>query len=236
MKAHKTPKSLGFPGLRLGGCGGYFRAVTGDSFDGLPHAPATLRNRGPILDVLTRVLPREGTVLEIASGTGEHAAWFAERLPHIDWQPSEPDARLRQAIVGRAANTGLANLRPPLAIGAADPDWGVGVGAGGARIDAVVCINMTQVVPWPAIEGLFAGAARTLAPGGVLYVYGPFKRGGRHTSPGNAAFDDGIRAQNPEWGVRDADDLDALAKASGFAPAELVEMPANNLSLIYRKL
>ncbi len=213
--------------------------MTEDSFDGLPHAPATLRNRGPILDVLVRVLPREGAVLEIASGTGEHAAWFAERLSHIDWQPSEPDARLRQAIVGRAANAGLVNLRPPLAIRADDPDWGVGVGAGaaagGAGIDAVVCINMTQVAPWSAIEGLFTGAARTLEPGGVLYVYGPFKRGGRHTSPGNAAFDDGVRAQNPEWGVRDTDDLDTLAKANGFAPAELVEMPANNLSLIYRK-
>lgn len=211
--------------------------MTEDSFDGLPHAPATLRNRGPILDVLVRVLPREGTVLEIASGTGEHAAWFAERLSHIDWQPSEPDARLRQAIVGRAANAGLVNLRPPLAIRADDPDWGVGVGvaAGGAGIDAVVCINMTQVVPWSAIEGLFTGAARTLEPGRVLYVYGPFKRGGRHISPGNAAFDDGVRAQNPEWGVRDVDDLDTLATANGFAPAEVVEMPANNLSLIFRK-
>lgn len=205
--------------------------MTTPTIDGMPHAPATARNRGPILAVLTRRLPASGTVLEIASGTGEHATWFAARFGHLIWQPSEPDAALREAIAFRVEQSGLANLRPPIEIRAEEPDWNIAAG----DIAAITCVNMTQVVPWSAIEGLFAGAARVLAPGGLLYLYGPFMRRGRHTAKSNEAFDGALRQRNPDWGVRDIDDLDALAESAGLGPAEIVDMPADNFSLIYRK-
>ncbi len=205
--------------------------MTGPTTDGMPHAPATARNRGPILDVLAPLLPPSGTVLEIASGTGEHAVWFAGRVGHLTWQPSEPDAPLREAVAFRVEQSGLANLRPPVEIHAEEPDWNIAAG----DIAAVTCINMTQVAPWSAIEGLFAGAARVLAPGGLLYLYGPFRRGGRHTAKSNEAFDTTLRRRNPDWGVRDIDDLDALAKSASLGRAEIVDMPADNFSLIYRR-
>lgn len=200
-----------------------------EPLDGLPHAPATRRNRDPILAVLSRVLPEEGLVLEIASGTGEHIAWFAGRLPRLTWQPSEPDPELHAAVASRVSGANLPNLRPPLSIRAESADWGVD------RADAVLAFNMTQVSPWAATEGLFAGAARVLAPGGALVIYGPFRRAGRHTAASNAAFDAGLKRRDPAWGVRDTEALDALAAANGLDPDELVEMPANNLTIVYRR-
>jgi SAM-dependent methyltransferase len=205
--------------------------MTTPTTDGMPHAPATARNRGPILDVLAPLLPTSGTVLEIASGTGEHAVWFAAEIGHLTWQPSEPDPALRAAIAARVEMSGLANLGPPIEIHAEEPGWSIASG----DIAAIICINMTQVAPWSAIEGLFAGAMRVLNSGGLLYLYGPFRRGGRHTAKSNEAFDTALRQRNPDWGVRDIDDLDALAKSAGFGTAEIVPMPADNFSLIYRK-
>ena len=194
------------------------------------HAPATARNRAPILEVLRAVLPPEGRVLEVASGTGEHAAYFAPRLAPRLWLPSDPDPELRRSIAAHARQAGCAGLEPPLALDARDPDWPA------AEARAVVCINMIHIAPWAAAEGLVAGAGRLLAPGGVLYLYGPFKRDGAHTAPSNAAFDRSLRARDPAWGVRDLEAVAELAAAAGFGPAEAIEMPANNLSVVFRRL
>ncbi len=193
------------------------------------HAPATRRNRDPILGVLRRVLPRRGLILEIASGTGEHAVHFARHLPHLDWQPSDPDPEMRASIAAHAAACGVANLRVPLDIDAARSDWPV------ETADAVLCINMIHIAPWSCCVGLFAGAARVLAPYRVLVLYGPFRRDGRHTAPSNAAFDEALRRRDPRWGVRDLGEVTALAQDSGFALDEIVEMPANNLTVVFRR-
>ena len=192
-------------------------------------APATQRNRQPILEVLSRVLPGRGRVLEVASGSGEHAVWFAQHLRPLIWQPSDPDPAGRRSIEAHAADAGIATLDVPLDLDAAAADWPI------ACADAVVCINMTHIAPWRATEGLIAGAARILPPEGVLYLYGPYLRGGRHTAPSNAAFDASLRACNPDWGLRDIAALDRVAAAHGLAPSEVVDMPANNLSLIFIK-
>jgi hypothetical protein len=200
-----------------------------ESFDDARHAPATARNRDPILAVLRDVLPARGTVLEIASGTGEHAAYFAAAFPHLRWQPSDPDAEARQSIAAHAARTGLPNLLPPLILDASARLWPV------TAADALVSINMIHIAPWHAAEGLMAGAERLLPAGAPLYLYGPFRERGRHTAPSNAAFDDNLKARNPEWGVRDLDAVAALAKGHGLALANRVAMPANNLSVIFRR-
>lgn len=152
--------------------------------DARQYAPATARNREPIFQVLRKVLPARGHVLEISSGTGEHAVFFASGLPGLTWQPSDPDPAARASITAWAAAAALVNLRPALDIDARAPTWPV------ARADAVICINMLHIAPWEAALGLFAGAARILPTHGVLYFYGPFKRDGRHTAPSNAAFDE----------------------------------------------
>lgn len=203
--------------------------MAGDARDAKRYAPATERNRVPIRDVLARVLPARGLALEIASGTGEHAAFFAREFPALDWQPSDPDAANRASIAAWRDAAGLANLRPPVPLDATAADWGV------AAADAVLCINMIHIAPWAAAAGLAAGAGRLLPPGGLLFLYGPFKRGGRHTAPSNEAFDESLRRQNPDWGVRDLDAVAALAGEHGFALAETVAMPANNLSLVFRR-
>jgi SAM-dependent methyltransferase len=192
--------------------------------------PATARNREPILAVLRGVLPEAGTVLEIASGSGEHVTQFARAFPHLVFQPSDPNAECRASVDAWAAHEGLANIRPAAALDvtAAAP-WPL------AQAGAVICINMIHIAPWAAAEGLMAGAARLLAPGGALYLYGPYQRGGAHTAPSNAAFDAGLRAQNPAWGVRNLEDVAGLAARAGFVPPEIIPMPANNLSLIFRK-
>lgn len=192
------------------------------------HASAIERNRAPILSVLRHLLPPGATVLEIASGTGEHAAYFAEHLPGVTWQPSDPDPGLRESIAAWAAGA-PGTILPPLAIDATAPRWPI------ERADAVVCINMIHIAPWAAAEGLFRGAARLLPARAPLFLYGPFKIGGQHTAPSNAAFDRGLRAQDPGWGVRDLDDVEALADTHGFALVETVSMPANNLSVIFRR-
>jgi SAM-dependent methyltransferase len=192
-------------------------------------APAAERNAEPILAVLRDVLPERGTVLEIASGTGQHAVHMARALPEITWQPTDPDADARASIAAWVADVQLPNLRPPLALDVTGA-WPID------RADAVVCINMIHISPWSATEALFAGAARVLPPGGLLYTYGPYRFHGSFTAPSNAAFDADLRARNPDWGVRDVDDLQAAATAAGYHLERTVSMPANNHSLIFRLL
>jgi SAM-dependent methyltransferase len=192
-------------------------------------APSALRNRDPILAVLQGVLPAAGTVLEIASGTGQHSAYFAPHFPALAWQPTERDAASLPSIAAWAAASGAANIRPPRVLDVAEPDWGVD------GVTAILCLNMIHIAPWSAAEALLAGAGRVLTTGGLLYLYGPFKRGGRHTAPSNAAFDADLRRRDPAWGVRDLDDVARAAAAHGLALAEIVEMPANNLSVVFRR-
>jgi hypothetical protein len=202
--------------------------MTGPSGDGALTAPAVARNREPILAVLRQVLPTQGTVLEIASGSGEHAVHFAAGLPYLTWQPADVDPDALRSITAYRAAARLPNLLPPLALDAAAPDWPV------TRADAVVSINMIHIAPWSAAQGLMAGAERILAAGDVLYLYGPFKEDGQHTAPSNAAFDLSLRQRNPQWGVRDVGDVCELAQQHGLALVERVAMPANNLSLVFR--
>lgn len=191
-------------------------------------APAAERNKDPILEVLRAVLPDSGLVLEIASGTGQHVVHFAAALPGLVWQPSDPDAAARASVAGHVAAAGLANVRPPLALDAAAADWPLDAAA------AVICSNMIHIAPWAACEGLIAGAGRVLPSGGPLVLYGPFRHGGVHTAPSNAAFDASLRARDPRWGVRDLDDVARLAGPRGLVLEEVVAMPANNLSVIFR--
>ena len=192
-------------------------------------SPAAARNRDPILAVLREVLPATGTVLEIASGTGEHAVHVAAALPGLTWQPSDIDEDALGSIAAHCARARLPNLMPPLRLDVTALSWPV------SGADALVCINMLHIAPWAAAEGLMAGAARVLAPGSVLYLYGPFKQDGRHTAPSNAAFDASLRARDPQWGVRDTGEVADLARRHGFALDRQVAMPANNLSLIFRR-
>ena len=192
-------------------------------------SPLFLRNRDPILAVLTRVLPDRGTVLEIASGSGEHAIAFAAALPSLIWQPTDLDQVALRSIAAHRAAARLPNVRPPLQLDASARSWPI------EHADAVVVINMLHISPWRAAEGLMAGAGRVLRPGGVLYLYGPYKENGIHTVLSNAVFDESLRARNPEWGVRDVVDLTELARAHGLTLAERVSMPANNLSLIFHR-
>jgi SAM-dependent methyltransferase len=201
--------------------------------DARRHAPATARNRASILAVLARVLPREGWVLELGSGTGEHAAWLAPRLAPLEWQPSDIDAELLASIEAYVAGSGAANLRQPLKLNAADPEWHSAFADDPPA--AIVSINMIHIAPWRVAESLFAGAGRLLAGDGIVYLYGPFSMGGRHTAPSNAAFDAHLRAENPQWGVRDVDDVAELAARHGLRLEERVAMPANNLSLVFRR-
>jgi hypothetical protein len=193
------------------------------------HAPATARNRQPILDVLRRHLPDEGLVLEVASGSGEHVMHFAAALPHLVFQPSDPDSEARASIDDWARDSGLANVRPAVALDAQQAAWPV------AQADAVLCSNMIHIAPWAAATGLIAGAGRLLSADGLLYLYGPYRRGGRHTAPSNDAFDRDLRRRNPAWGVRDLEDVATCAHKEGFGAPEIVEMPANNLSLVFRR-
>ena len=200
--------------------------------DARRHAPATARNRAPILAALRRHLPARGLVLEVASGTGEHAAHFAAALPHLVFRPSDPDADARASIDAWAADARLPNLRAALALDVTTPDW-EGAVAGG--VDAVICINMVHIAPWAAARGLMRGAGRLLPAGGVLCFYGPFRREGRHTAPSNASFDAQLRASDPAWGVRDLEAVAAEAAARGFAPPIVEQMPANNLFVAFRR-
>lgn len=192
-------------------------------------APAAARNRDAILDALRRHLPASGLVLELASGSGEHAIHFAAALPGLAFQPSDPLPEARASIDAWATETGLPNIRPALAIDATAPGWPV------TAADAVVCINMIHISPWAATEGLMRGAAAILPPGAPLVLYGPYRRGGAHTAPSNAAFDADLRARDPAWGVRDLEAVAALAAEHGFGPPAVAEMPANNLTVTFRR-
>jgi hypothetical protein len=193
-------------------------------------SPAIARNRDAILAVLAPQLPRQGLVLEIASGSGEHITYFARHLdPGLEFQPSDPDPAARTSIDAWAAASGMANVRAAITLDAAAEDWPI------EHADAVLCINMAHIAPWSATEGLLRGAAHILPAGGLLYMYGPFRRGGRHTAPSNARFDEELRAQNRAWGVRDLGAVVALASGAGFSAPLIEEMPANNLSVIFRR-
>jgi len=194
------------------------------------HAPATLRNREPIAAVLARELPASGTVLEVASGTGEHAVFFAARFPALRWQPSDVCPEALASIAAYLTDYTGANLAPPLLLDAAAPaSWPVDA------VDAVLCINMVHISPWEATEGLFVGAARVLrGSGGPLLLYGPFWEEGVAPAPSNLDFDASLRARNPLWGLRKAEALDKLAGAQGLARSARYAMPANNLMLVYR--
>jgi SAM-dependent methyltransferase len=201
-----------------------------EAIDKRRYAPATLRNRDAILGVLKPYLPSSGLVLEVASGSGEHALHFAQAsAASLVFQPSDPDSGARASIDAWAASLRLPNVRPAVALDAAAEAWPV------AHADAVICINMIHIAPWEATAGLLRGAARVLPPEGVLYLYGPYRRGGRHTAPSNEAFDLSLRARNPSWGVRDLEAVVELAQNHGFAAPEVEEMPANNLSLFFRR-
>jgi hypothetical protein len=195
--------------------------------DAAQTAPAAERNKEPILGVLRRVLPGSGLVLEVASGTGQHVVHFAAALPKLTWQPSDADAESRRSIEAWIADTELQNVLPPLALNVHDQPWPL------ERADAVVCINMVHISPWQATLDLLSGAARLLGRKGVLYLYGPFRRCGAHTAPSNDVFDASLRARNPEWGVRDVEAVAEVAANHGFALQHVVEMPANNLSVVF---
>jgi SAM-dependent methyltransferase len=169
-------------------------------------------------------------VLEIASGSGEHAAYFAKELPALTWQPSDPDEAALASIAAHRGDAALANLLAPLRLDVVAKEWPVG------RADAVMCNNMIHISPWAAAEGLMAGAQRVLSAGGILFLYGPYKIGGRHTAPTNQAFDEDLRKRNSGWGIRDLADVTVLAQRHGFAAPKTIEMPANNLSVIFRRM
>ncbi len=198
------------------------------------YAAATQRNREPIVAVLRRALPTSGTALEIASGTGEHAVWFAAHLPGIVIQPSDPDPENRASIAAWTRFTGVSNVRAPLAIDVTAPAWEADGGVP-AAVAAILCINMIHISPWPATLGLMRGAGALLPPGGVLYLYGAYKRDGMHTAPSNASFDASLRARDPAWGVRDLEAVTSAAADAGLAPESVIEMPANNVSVILRR-
>lgn len=196
----------------------------------LPASPSSARNREPLLAVLRRWLPASGTVLEVASGLGEHAAWFAEALPGVTWQPTDRSEEALDILRARRDEAGLANLAPPLVLDAAEPDgWPL------ARADAIVCINMVHISPWAATEGLMAGAARVLPAGAPLILYGPYIEADVETAPSNLAFDTDLRRREPDWGLRDLTAVEALAAGPGLTLAERVAMPANNLCLQLRR-
>ena len=192
-------------------------------------APAALRNRDPIAEVLAEELPPSGLVLEIASGTGEHAVHFAERFPDLDWQPSDPDGGALGSISAWRDEANLPNLRVPLMLDAAAADWPVG------HADSVLCVNMIHIAPWEAAEGLFAGAGRLLPPGGKLILYGPYIEQDVETAPSNIEFDAWLKARDPRFGIRDLAAVDELAARNGMSRARRVAMPANNLVVVYRK-
>jgi len=193
------------------------------------YAPATARNREPILKALQRHLPSRGLVLEVASGSGEHVVHFAQSFPDLMFQPSDPDPYARASIDAWRAELALPNVRPAITLDATAEAWLI------EAADAVLCINMIHIAPWAAAVGLVRGAARVLPSGGVLYLYGPFRREGRHTAPSNEAFDRSLRLQDPDWGVRDLEVVAELAGAQGFAQPVIEQMPANNLSVVLRQ-
>jgi len=197
--------------------------------------PAPERNKQPILDVLRRVLPERCSVLEISSGSGQHAAFFAAQQPAWIWQPSDIDPENLASIAGWVNEAALPNLRPPLRIDVLDEDWGAGAAGSLGSLEAMFCANMIHIAPWACCEGLLAGAGRYLRRSGKLVIYGPFSIGGAHTAQSNAAFDASLKARDASWGVRDCDEVTALAARHGLRLLERVPMPANNQSLVLER-
>lgn len=191
--------------------------------------PATARNRDAILGVLREVLPERGRVLEIASGSGEHSAYFAPHFPSLTWQPTDLDPGVLASIAGHAAASGADNIETPMALDVTVRPWPVNEAA------AVLATNMIHIAPWTACEALIAGAAETLPDGGTLFLYGPYRRNGAHTAPSNESFDLSLRSQNAYWGVRDLEAVSNTATAQGFTLHAVHEMPSNNLSVIFRR-
>ena len=204
--------------------------------DGRLDAPSFHRNHGPIREVFSRhVAPLGcGTVLEVGSGSGQHVTAFAEAFPDLVWWPSDPNEAHRQSIEAWRGWSGLGNIRAPAALDASLDNWpDVVAGLEPGALTAMLCINVTHIAPWAVTEGLMRGDGRHLRAGGHLLIYGPFSRGGAHTAASNAAFDQSLRARNPEWGVRDAGDVERIAVENGLSAVEVAEMPANNLVLVF---
>lgn len=194
------------------------------------YAPATARNRDPILAVLRDILPQTGTVLEVASGTGEHVAWFAAAFPGLTFQPSERTAELLSSIAAHAGDAGCSNIRPALHLDVTTVDpWPV------KTVDAAYNCNMIHIAPWTVAEGLMRGLGVILKPDAPFMLYGPFKVGGVHTAPSNAAFDESLQAMDPSYGVRDLEAVVALAEDNGLTLQECRDMPANNKALVFRR-
>jgi hypothetical protein len=198
--------------------------------DDRQYAPATLRNRGFILDVLRDVLPTTGVILEIASGSGEHVVHFARNLPSLVFQPSDPEPEALLSVAAWVKAAQVTNVRAPIVLDASQPPWPI------ASADGIICINMIHISPWDATIGLIRGAASILPPGSSLYLYGPYKRKGFATAPSNEAFDRNLRGRNPTWGLRDLEDVVAIAQSVGFSVPTVTEMPANNLSVVFRRV
>jgi Protein of unknown function (DUF938) len=195
------------------------------------YAPATDRNREPILAILRQVLPSTGTILEISSGTGEHSVFMAPQLAPRQWLPSDPNPEARASIAAWQQSTPCDNLCSPIDLDASSSEWLV---ESKEPITAIVNINMIHIAPKAAYLGLFAGAQRILSVGGILYLYGPFKQGGVHTAPSNAAFDESLRNQNSEWGIRDLAEITAVAHSHNLELQQVYPMPANNLSVVFK--
>lgn len=192
--------------------------------------PATQRNRDAILEVLRGVLPPSGLVLEIASGSGEHIVHFANAMPGLTFQPSDPEDAARLSIAAWTAETGLSNIRPPLAIDVRREPWPI------AQADAMLCINMIHISPWEATQALMRNAGRILSKGAPLYLYGPYRQKDVVTADSNEAFDADLKSRNPQWGLRQLDDVAALAREAGFSGPTVTPMPANNLSVVFRRM
>lgn len=196
------------------------------------YAPATERNREAILAVLHEHLPDKGTILEIASGTGQHASFFSQQLKTHYWLPTDIDPINLASIESWRQEAGVPRLLPPRELDVRDPDWLI-EGDLSAPISAIVNINMLHISPWPCCAALFGGAAHILDTGSAIILYGPFKRDGQHTARSNASFDEQLRAQNPEWGIRDLESVTDIAEIHGFVSRDIISMPANNLSLVF---
>ena len=192
-------------------------------------APSAERNKGPILEVMRRVLPARGLVLEIGSGTGQHVAHFAAALPSLVFQPSEADSSKHASIRAWARDPGLPNVRPPIALDVTRFPWPIDAA------DSIICINVIHISPWAATLALMRGAGAILPAEGALVTYGPYRRGGHHTAPSNEEFDESLRSRNSEWGVRDMEEVESAANRAGLRLAEAVAMPANNFTLVFRR-
>jgi SAM-dependent methyltransferase len=196
------------------------------------HSPSASRNTDDILSALKPRLPASGLVLEIASGTGQHCAAFASEFPGLTFQPSDPDPAARASIDAWCGEASAGNIHPALDLNVVSQDWPAAVQG---PISVIIAINLLHISPWAATQGLFAGAARLLAPDGMVVTYGAYMRGGRHTAPSNADFDASLKHRNPDWGVRDVDDVADVARLGGLELAENIGMPSNNMLLVWRR-